>query len=68
MRAIQGLTVTDANYDAAINILNQRFGKPQQIISAHMDELLRIQARPVMETSRRNCVLFTTRLVYTSEG
>lgn len=42
--AIQGLTVTDANYDAAINILNQRFGKPQQIISAHMDELLKIPA------------------------
>ena len=44
LRAIQGLTVTDANYDAAINILNQRFGKPQQIISAHMDELLKIPA------------------------
>ena len=42
MCAIQGLTVTDANYDAAINTLNQRFGKPQQIISAHMDDLLRI--------------------------
>ena len=36
--------MTDANYDAAINILNQRFGKPQQIISAHMDELLKIPA------------------------
>ena len=35
LRAIQGLTVTDANYDAAINILNQRFGKPQQIIGTH---------------------------------
>ena len=36
--------MTDANYDAAINILNQCFGKPQQIISAHMDELLKIPA------------------------
>jgi len=44
LRAIQGLTVTDANYNAPINILNQCFGKPQQIISAHMDELLKIPA------------------------
>ena len=37
-RAIQGLTLTEANYDAAIDLLNSRFGKPQQVISAHMDE------------------------------
>ena len=43
-RAIQGLPVTEDNYQAAVNILNQRFGKPQQIISAHMDELLKIPA------------------------
>ena len=43
-RAIQGLTVTENNYHAAIEILQQRFGKPQQIISAHMDELLKIPA------------------------
>ena len=43
-RAIQGLPVTEDNYEAAVNILNQRFGKPQQIISAHMDELLKIPA------------------------
>jgi hypothetical protein len=44
LRAIQGLTLTGANYDAAIEILRDRFGQPQQIITAHMDELLKIPA------------------------
>ena len=42
LRAIQGLTLTGANYDAAIDILKDRFGRTQQIITAHMDELLKI--------------------------
>ena len=42
LRAVQGLTVTGDNYQSAIEILQQRFGKPQQIISAHMDELKKI--------------------------
>ena len=42
-RAIQGLTLSDANYDSAIEILQQRFGRQQQIISAHMEEILKIQ-------------------------
>ena len=42
IRAVQGLTVSEDNYQAAIDILQQRFGKPQQIISAHMDELMKI--------------------------
>ena len=41
-RAIQGLSLTDANYKSAVEILQERFGRPQQIISAHMDELLKI--------------------------
>ena len=41
-RAIQGLTRTDANYQSAIEILQHRFGRPQNIISTHMDELLKI--------------------------
>ena len=41
-RSIQGLTLSDANYDSAVEILEQRFGKPQQIISAHMEELLKL--------------------------
>ncbi len=44
LRAIQGLTLTGANYGSAIEILKDRFGKPQQIITAHMDEILKIPA------------------------
>ena len=40
--AIKGLTLTEANYDSAVELLQQRFGKPQQIITAHMDELIKI--------------------------
>jgi hypothetical protein len=42
-RTIQGLTLTEANYHSAIELLKERFGQPQQIISAHMDELLKIK-------------------------
>ena len=41
-KAIQGLTLSDANYDSAIDLLKERFGKPQAIITAHMEELLKI--------------------------
>ena len=41
-RAIQGLSLTEANYESAIEILNERFGRKQQIISADMDELLKL--------------------------
>ena len=41
-RAIQGLTLSESNYQAAAEILHERFGKTQQIISAHMDELLKL--------------------------
>ena len=41
-RAIQGLALTEVNYNSAVEILRERFGRPQQIISAHMDELLKI--------------------------
>ena len=37
-RAIEGLTLTEANYGAAGEIVQERFGRPQQIISAHMEE------------------------------
>jgi hypothetical protein len=42
-RAIKGLTLTNANYDAAITILRERLGKTQQTIAAQMDEILKIQ-------------------------
>ena len=41
-RAIPGLTRTEANYNVAIDILHKRFGRPQNIISTDMDELLKI--------------------------
>ena len=37
------LTLSNANYDAAIEILKDRFGQPQQILSAHMDQIFKIQ-------------------------
>ncbi|XP_078347108.1 uncharacterized protein LOC144632354 [Oculina patagonica] len=41
-RAIEGLPVTEENYESAVDILKKRFGKPQQLISAHMEELLKL--------------------------
>jgi len=39
-KTIQGFTLTGTNYDAAIEMLQERFGDPQQIVSAHMGELM----------------------------
>ena len=45
LRAIQGLTLSESNYQViTIDILHQRLGKTQHIISTHMDELLKIPA------------------------
>ena len=41
-RSIQGLTLSSANYDTALEILQDRFGKAQHIIAAHMDDLLKL--------------------------
>ena len=41
-RAIQGLNLSEANYEAAKEILKQRYGRLQQAIATHMDELLKI--------------------------
>ena len=40
--AIQGLSLSESNYGAALELLQQCFGQTQQIISAHMDELLKL--------------------------
>lgn len=50
-----GLSLTDENYQAAVDLLQQRFGKPQQVISAHMDELLKI---PVCSGDKASQLLF----------
>ena len=39
---MHGLALTSANYNHAIAILKERFGKPQRVITSHMDELLNI--------------------------
>ena len=47
---MQGLILTSSNYNAAVEMLQERYGKPQIIISAHMDEIFKIQ--PCMEGGR----------------
>ena len=41
-KTIQGLTLSEVNYDAVVSMLKERFGNPQQIISAHMEGLLKV--------------------------
>ena len=40
---IQGLSLTEANYDSAIELL-KRFGNTKQIIATHMEEIFRLPA------------------------
>ena len=46
LRSIDGLPLSEANYLASLDILKRRYGNKQQIISAHMDELLKIPSVP----------------------
>lgn len=39
---ILGLILTEANYSAAVALLKEHYGKKQQIISVHMEELLNL--------------------------
>ena len=41
-KVVQGLTPTEANYNAAMILLQERFGDQQVIISAHMEELMKL--------------------------
>ena len=49
---MEGLPVTEENYDSAVEILKKRFGKPQQLISAHMEELLKLNVCVVDKPSQ----------------
>ena len=40
--AVEGLSLTAANYSVAKNILNQRFGRKEKLIFAHVQELLNL--------------------------
>ena len=42
LSAITGLTLTDSNYEVAVDLLKQRFGNKQLVISAHMEALLQL--------------------------
>ena len=42
-RAIEGLPVTEENYDSVVDILKKRFGNPQKLISTHVEELLKTE-------------------------
>ena len=41
---IQGLSLTEANYDSAIELLKKRFGNTKQIIATHTEEIFRLLA------------------------
>ena len=43
-RAIEGLPMRDRTYQSAIDLLKERFGNKQKIISSHMDRLIKIKA------------------------
>ena len=42
VRCIEGLPITEHDYRSAVDLLQHRFGRTQQVITAHMDELLKI--------------------------
>lgn len=48
-RAIQGLSSTDENYENAVQVLRERFGRRDLVINAHMNKLLNMQ--PVSRSS-----------------
>ena len=50
--AIAGLTSTDAKYEEAVSILQQRFGNPQLIINHHMEVLLNVPSVSSHEDTR----------------
>ena len=41
---IQGLSLTEANYDSAVELLKKRFGNTKYIIATHMEEIFRLPA------------------------
>lgn len=48
-KSVAGLTLSDSNYDAAIDLLQKRFGRKDLIINAHMTKLLNLT--PVKKSS-----------------
>ena len=52
-RTVGGFTLTDANYEQSVSLLESRFGKKQRIINAHMQALLDLPAPSNNATSLR---------------
>ena len=50
-KSLEGLQIIEENYKKAMDILNDRYGKPQRIISAHMQALLKLQTYQNDKTS-----------------
>jgi len=44
LRTIKGLSLTADNYDSAVELLQRRFGNPQQIVAAHYEEIFKLPA------------------------
>ena len=42
-RAISGLQLTSANYNAALKVLRERFAQKQIIINSHMESLIKLK-------------------------
>ncbi|XP_062596767.1 uncharacterized protein LOC134258250 [Saccostrea cucullata] len=53
-QTIAGFTLTNANYETAIDLLKERFGQPQKIINGHMRALMELQAPRNDAISLRN--------------
>ena len=56
-RVIQGLPLTEENYNVALKLLEERFGNTQQIISMHMDDLLQLPTCSVTKPAELRLIL-----------
>lgn len=52
LSAITGHSLTEPNYTNAIDILNERFGNKQLIISSHMEALLKLKSATALSDIR----------------
>jgi len=55
-RTIQGLALTEPNYRAAIELLKDRYGNSQQVIAAHMDDLIKLPECPEGKTQQLRAI------------
>ena len=57
--AITGLPITEDNYETAIDILRDRFGKPQLLISNYMGALLKLPIVSSVHETRTSVICMT---------